>query len=75
MVVDDGLWLSPRSIERAGLRVDFAVEVLERVVELDELRTDDRFGGAEVIRAPRVSSPIAVTPGEWAAVLERARME
>ena len=46
------------------------LEVLARPVRLELLRSDPRFVRAEIVRAPRVASPVALRPEEWAAVLE-----
>lgn len=54
-------------------RVPIAVEALARPASLDRLRSEPSFASAEVIRAPRVSSPIALTPPEWATVLTLVR--
>lgn len=68
---DDGFWVGQPPTGRMRRRVDIEVEVIDPAIALDDLASDPNFAGCEVIRAPRVSSPIAVTPTEWAAVLRR----
>lgn len=50
--------------------VGFDLDLLSEPVRLADLLFDERFARAEIVRAPRVSSPVAVTPDEWAAILE-----
>lgn len=71
-VEDDGRWVGGPPVDQVQFRVDLRLRVLDQVIALDELRADARFRSAEVIRAPRVSSPIALAPSEWAAVLDRS---
>lgn len=71
-VEDDGRWVGGPPVDQVQFRVDLRLRVLNQVIALDELRADARFRSAEVIRAPRVSSPIALAPSEWAAVLDRS---
>jgi len=53
-----------------GLRphVGLELDLLASPIRLIELATDERFARAEIIRAPRVSSPVALTGEEWEAI-------
>lgn len=52
-------------------RVAFEVEVTEEPVTLADLLGDERFERAEIVRAPRVSSPVALTAAQWSAIEDR----
>lgn len=69
---EDHLWrdLAARDQVRPYVPVD--LEVLDEPVALEHLREDPRFDGAEIVRAPRVASPGALTPAQWSAVRDLA---
>lgn len=69
--LDDGRWSDGR--RRAALRyhVGLDLDVAAEPVTLAELVGDERFERAEIVRAPRVSSPVALTAEEWAAIEDR----
>lgn len=48
--------------------VDLDLDVLPAPVRLLELLDDERFARCEIVRAPRVSSPVAITAPELAAI-------
>jgi len=62
-------WPDTRSPDgRPRFEVGLDLDLLDAPVRLVELASDERFARAEIIRAPRVSSPVALTPTELAAV-------
>ena len=69
---DDGLWGERPRASHPTLSVDVELTTLPEVVRLDELLTHDCFRDAEPVRAPRVSSPIALTVAQWQLVQEIA---
>lgn len=59
----------PRSDDgRPRYEVGIELELSSEPVRLVELAADERFARAEIIRAPRVSSPVALTGEEFAAL-------
>ena len=54
--------------ERARPHVAIDLNLFREPVRLIELASDDRFARAEIIRAPRVSSPVALTIDELEAI-------
>lgn len=44
------------------------LRVLPAVLARRELAADPRFAGSEIFRSPRMGSPLALTPSEWAVV-------
>ncbi len=52
--------------------IEVTLELLPTWVSATSLRHDPRTAGMEIFRAPRVASPVAVTPTEWQALLERS---
>jgi hypothetical protein len=48
--------------------VEFEMEFLDDAIPLLELASDERFARAEIIRAPRVSSPVALTAEQLSAI-------
>lgn len=53
---------------RPRFEVGLDLDVVASPVRLLELAGDERFARAEIIRAPRVSSPVALTADELAAI-------
>jgi hypothetical protein len=39
-------------------------------VRREEFVADPRLAQAEILRVPRIGNPAALTPGEWAALVE-----
>lgn len=61
--------LDPMSEEgRPRYDVGIELELATVAVPLVELAVDERFAHAEIIRAPRVSSPVALTATEFEAI-------
>ena len=58
--------MSEEGRPRYGVGLD--LDVVGDPVRLIELAADERFARAEIIRAPRVSSPVALTADELAAI-------
>lgn len=60
-------------LRRRALRYHVGVDldVASEPVALADLVDDGRFERAEIVRAPRVSSPVALTAEEWAAIEDR----
>jgi hypothetical protein len=54
--------------DRFRHHVGLDLQLLDRPIRLLELATDERFARAEIIRAPRVSSPVALTAEELDAI-------
>ncbi|MFN8050929.1 MAG: EVE domain-containing protein [Acidimicrobiales bacterium] len=50
--------------------VGLDLDLLDAPVRLRELVADERFGRCEIVRAPRVSSPVALTADEFTAILD-----
>ena len=65
---DDSRWTDEQVRSALRPHVHFRLDVLQRPVTLAELYEDPRFARAEIIRAPRVSSPVALTADEFAAI-------
>ena len=62
-------WLEPDSLDgRPRFSVGLDLRLLAAPVRLSELLDDGRFVRAEIVRAPRVSSPVALTGDELAAI-------
>ena len=53
---------------RQRFEVGLDLELVAEPVRLIELAGDERFSRAEIIRAPRVSSPVALTAAEFEAI-------
>jgi hypothetical protein len=80
---DVALWLSGRGggVAAVGaitepphdglITVDFTRWFPDRLIPRDELRHDERFRDALVLRMPGGSNPFPVTPGQWRAIVER----
>lgn len=64
-------WFDTQSEEgRPRFEVGLELEHVAEPIRLIELATDERFARAEIIRAPRVSSPVALTAAEFGAIEE-----
>ena len=74
-VVDplDSLWVDRTTQDRVRPYVGVELDVFEGPILLSELLHDQRFSGAEIRRAPRVASPVALTSQEMSAILELTR--
>jgi len=65
---DDDLWIDEGARRQVRPHVDVDLRVLDDPIPRSELRADPRFIGCEILTAPRVASPVAVSPGEWAVI-------
>ena len=65
---DDPLWRDHGAQRQVRPYVEVRLEVLEEPVGPDELRADAVLAGMELFRAPRMGSPISVSPDELAAL-------
>lgn len=68
----DRRWRDLAARDRVRPYVPVELSVLAEPVLLEHLREDPRFAGAEIVRAPRVASPVALTATQWAAVEDLA---
>ena len=68
---EDTRWLDPVAARQLRPHVGTEMDLLEVPIRAAELRGDPRWRGAEIFRAPRMGSPLAVTPQAWSALLER----
>lgn len=67
---DDELWLDVGARRQVRPHVMVHLRVLEAPIPRSVLRADPRFADSEILVAPRVASPVAVRPAEWAAILD-----
>lgn len=67
---DDERWRDEGARRRVRPYVPVRMRVLGEPVRREELAADPRTAGLEVLRLPRIGNPAAVTPGQWAALLE-----
>lgn len=70
-----GIWMVGRTTgavvrDRPRPRVGLAMTLLPAVLPRELLRADPRTARLEVLRAPQMSNPSVVSPGEWAAIEE-----
>lgn len=70
---DDLLWRDHAAQRQVRPYVELRLGVLAEPVARATLRDDPRFADAEIIRRPRMGSPVALRPGEWGAILDRLR--
>lgn len=56
--------------DRPRPRVGLTMVLLPAVLPRELLRSDPRTAGLEVLRAPQMSNPSVVAPGEWQAIEE-----
>lgn len=68
---DDPRWFDRAAAREVRPHVGTELAVLEVPIPASELREDPRWNAEEVFRAPRMGSPLAVTPEAWSALLER----
>ncbi len=68
---DDELWSDESARRQFRPYVSVDLDVLDQPITRAELRGDPRFESAEILVAPRVASPLAIRPLEWAAILDR----
>jgi predicted RNA-binding protein with PUA-like domain len=66
----DDLWLDVGARQQVRPHVMVDLRVLESPLPRSVLRADPRFADSEILVAPRVASPVAVRPEEWAAILD-----
>lgn len=66
----DPLWLDEAARRQLRPVVPIRVQVLEVPVRREEFMADPRLSRAEILRVPRIGNPAALTPGEWAALVE-----
>lgn len=67
---DDPLWVDEGARRQVRPRIPVQLEVLVEPVRREELLADPRLAGAEILRVPRIGNPAALTPGEWAALVD-----
>lgn len=68
---EDGRWGDVGDARAERPYVEVRLDVLERPVESSELRADPAWEDEEIFRAPRVASPVAVSPEAWHALSSR----
>ena len=61
---DDPLWIDHGAQRQVRPFVEVSMRVLDEPIPRDELAADPAFAGAEILTAPRMGSPLAVTSGE-----------
>ncbi|MFZ4517376.1 MAG: EVE domain-containing protein [Microthrixaceae bacterium] len=67
---DDPRWRDLGARRQVRPYVPVRLRALDRPVAVEAVRNDPRLATTEIVRAPRVASPVAVTPEEWAALLD-----
>lgn len=65
---DDPLWRDLTAQQQVRPYVEVRLAALARPVTDAEVRADPRLAGTEILRVPRLGSPVALTPGEWEAL-------
>lgn len=68
---DDPSWFDRGAARQVRPYVKVDLRVLSTPIDRDDLRGDPRFAGSEILRRPRMGSPVAITPDEWTAVRDR----
>ncbi len=68
----DTAWRDLSAARQVRPYVAVDLTVLDEPVDRRVLRDDPRFAGAEILRRPRMGSPIALSPGEWDALVDHA---
>jgi hypothetical protein len=69
---DDAGWRDPGAARQVRPYVAIELEVLHQPIDRRVLRADPRFGGAEILRRPRMGSPLALGADEWDALVDHA---
>jgi len=69
---DDPLWIDLAARGRVRPYVEIDLRPLAAPVARLDLAADPRFVGAEILRSPRMGSPLALTGSELTAILDRA---
>lgn len=67
---DDPLWVDEGARQQVRPRIPVHLEVLQVPVRREEMSSDPRLRSTEILRVPRIGNPAAVTPDEWAALLD-----
>lgn len=67
---DDPLWIDQGAQRQLRPRVPVHLDVLDAPVPREVISTDPRLERIEILRVPRIGNPAALTPDEWAALLE-----
>ncbi len=65
---DDGFWPSDEERTRRTLHIGVDLAFLPEPIPRHVLADDPRFEGAEIFRAPRMGSPLALTPAMYEAL-------
>jgi predicted RNA-binding protein with PUA-like domain len=65
---DDPLWRDRAAQRQVRPYVEVRLDVLSEPVGADEVRGVPVLAGMELFRAPRMGSPVALTPQEWDAL-------
>ena len=68
----DSAWRDLGAARQVRPYVAVDLRVLEQPVDRRVLRGDPRFVDAEILRRPRMGSPLALSPGEWDALVDHA---
>jgi len=68
---DDPLWRDRAAQRVLRPHVDVRLGVLDEPLARRELAGDARFADAEILRRPRMGSPVALRPAEWDAIRDR----
>jgi hypothetical protein len=69
---DDDLWRDQGARHQVRPHVEMSMTVLAEPVSRMDLVEDPRFAEAEIVRRPRMGSPLALRPVELEAILDRA---
>ncbi len=65
---DDGFWPSDEERTKRTLHIGVDLQVLPEPIARGVLADDPRFADAEIFRAPRMGSPLALTPAMYDAL-------
>lgn len=61
----DPLWVDERARNQVRPRVPVQMHILEVPITTEQVRSDPRLAGMEILRVPRIANPAAVSPSEW----------
>jgi predicted RNA-binding protein with PUA-like domain len=65
---DDHRWYDEAARRQVRPYVEVRLDLLEQPLSADDVRGHPALSAMELFRAPRMGSPVAVTPTEWDAV-------
>jgi predicted RNA-binding protein with PUA-like domain len=66
----DHRWRDPGAQRQVRPYAPTRMRALDRPLPRTTLEADPRWSTAEILRVPRLGSPLAITPAEWEAVLD-----